>query len=256
MPQPALKANEISGELIDILASKSQISEMQFYRYLRDIEKLNDSASEAYLKALANGAYGRKDDAVAFFKEALKQNNSLIAQNYVVYLSDYGTYSEVHEAVSGLVEQFHTKLLVGSAYESNLFTGNIDKAIYYVKKLISMVDEKDADMLKSLASTALKRSTLFKQTTGISDSEFQDIAKRVVDVMDSYKVSPIAVSFFAVPEENMSSYVMAVNTLDVDVLSDMNLDIAFSLAENDSLIGKPFSVWFEGSTKEAIRASL
>ncbi|HHG8589858.1 TPA: hypothetical protein ACPYUC_002337 [Citrobacter koseri] len=254
MPQPALKANEISSELVDILASKTKISEMQFYRYIRDIEKLKDSSSEDYLKALAHGAYGRKDVAVAFFKEALKQKNSIIAQNYVVYLSDYGTYSELHEAVSQLVDHFHTQLMVGSAWESYLFMGNIDKAIHYAHKLMGMVDEKDADMLRTLASTAKQQYALFKKTTGISDSEFQDIALRVVGVLDSYKVNPIAVSFFAVPEEKTSSYVMAVNTFDADVLSDMNLDIAFSLAENDSLIGKPFSVWFEGGSKETIRA--
>ncbi|EOX9504191.1 TPA: hypothetical protein MC588_004404 [Citrobacter amalonaticus] len=256
MPQLALKANEISNELVDILANKTELTEMQFYRYIKDIEKLHDNSSEDYLKALANAAYGRKDAAVAFFEESLKQNNSLIAQNYIVYLNDYGTYTEVYEAVERLVDRFYTPTMVDHAWETNLFTGHIDKAIFYVEKLINMVDEKEADMLKNLAANALKQSRLFKRTTGISDHEFQDIAKRVVDVMDNHKVSPIAISFYAVPEEKTSSYVMSVNTLNPDVLSDMNLDIAFSLAENDGLIGKPFSVWFEGSTEDAVRASL
>lgn len=102
MPQPALKANEISSELIDILAARNTISEMQYFRYIRDIEKLRDSASEDYLKALANGAFGRKDTAVAFFEEALKHNNLIIAQNYVVYLNDYGSFREVEQVVNRL----------------------------------------------------------------------------------------------------------------------------------------------------------
>ena len=73
--------------------------------------------------------------------------------------------------------------------------------------------------------------------------------------MADHKVSPVAMSFCSIPEERTSSYVMAVNTEDSDVLSDMNLDIAFSLAENESLIGKPFSVWFEGRLEEPARAS-
>lgn len=68
MPQLALKANEISNELVDILANKTELTEMQFYRYIKDIEKLHDNSSEDYLKALANAAYGRKDAAVAFLK--------------------------------------------------------------------------------------------------------------------------------------------------------------------------------------------
>ena len=110
-------------------------------------------------------------------------------------------------------------------------------------------------MVKHLAATALAQSTTFKSTTGITDEEFQDIANRIVDIMTYHKVGPVAMSFCSVPEERTSSYVMTVNTEDTDVLSDMNLDIAFSLAENESLIGKPFSVWFEGHSEEPARAS-
>lgn len=255
MPQLALKANEISSELIDILAARGTISEMQYYRYLRDIEKLRDSASEDYLKALANGAFGRKDTAVAFFEEALKHNNLLIAQNYVVYLNDYGSFREVEQAVNRLVERYNSPTMLSHAWEANLFSGRIDKALYYAERLISMVDEKEAEMVKHLAATALAQSTTFKSTTGITDEEFQDIANRIVDIMTHHKVGPVAMSFCSVPEERTSSYVMTVNTEDSDVLSDMNLDIAFSLAENDSLIGKPFSVWFEGHSEEPARAS-
>ncbi|MFE8049267.1 hypothetical protein [Brenneria goodwinii] len=255
MPQLALKANEISSELIDLLASKTSISEMQFFSYLRDIEKLRYSAYEDYLKALANGAFGRKDVAVAFFEEALKQNNSLIAENFIVYLSDYGSFREVEEAVNRLVDRFYTPTMLNYAWEVNLFTGCIDKALYYAERLISMVREKEAELVKHLAATALAQSTLFKRTTGITDPEFQDIADRVVDVMANHKVNPVALSFCSIPEEKTSSYIMTVNTSDSDVLSDMNLDIAFSLAENDSFIGKPFSVWFEGRSEDTTRAS-
>lgn len=255
MPQLALKANEISSELIDILASRGSISEMQYFRYLRDIEKLRDSASEDYLKALANGAFGRKEAAVAFFEEALKQNNVLIAQNYIVYLNDYGNFREVEQVVNRLVERYNTPTMLSHAWEANLFLGRIDKALNYAERLISMVDEKEAELVKHLAATALAQSTMFKTATGMTDQEFEDIANRVVDIMANYKVGPVAMSFCSIPEERTSSYIMAVKTVDTDVLSDMNLDIAFSLAENDSLIGKPFSVWFEGHSEESARAS-
>ena len=255
MPQPALKANKISSELIDILAARDTISEMQYFRYIRDIEKLRDSASEDYLKALANGAFGRKDTAVAFFEEALKHNNLIIAQNYVVYLNDYGSFREVEQVVNRLVERYNSPTMLSHAWEANLFLGRIDKAIYYAERLIGMVDEKEAELVKHLAATALVQSTTFKSATGITDEELQYIANRIVDIMSDNKVSPVAMSFCSIPEERTSSYVMTVNTEDSDVLSDMNLDIAFSLAENENLIGKPFSVWFEGRLEEPARAS-
>lgn len=256
MPQLALKANEISSELIDILASKTQISEMQYYRYLKDIEKLRDSSSEDYLKALANGAYGKKDAAVAFFEEAAKQGGELVAQNYIVYLSDYGTYREVQDVVNRFAGRYISRTMFGHAWETNLFMGDIDAALYFAERLISIADEKEAEMVTDRAASALAQTTQFKQFSGVSDDEFKDIANRVVDVMDSHGVSPVALSFFSIPEEQTSSYVMTVDTVDPDVLSDMNLDIAFSLAENDSLIGKPFSVWFEGSQEDTQRACI
>ncbi|MFD2021164.1 hypothetical protein ACFSKS_04695 [Pseudocitrobacter faecalis] len=115
MPQLALKANEISIELIEMLTSKSQLSEMQFYRYLKDIEKLRDGVSESYLKALANAAYGRKDVAVAFFEDALKHNNDVVAQNYIVYLNNYGTYQEVQEVVNRLTKVYGNRTMLSHA---------------------------------------------------------------------------------------------------------------------------------------------
>lgn len=41
-----------------------------------------------------------------------------------------------------------------------------------------------------------------------------------------------------------------VKTDDIDVIADMNIDIAFSLAENENLAGKRFSVWYRGTQEE------
>ncbi|MFD2021165.1 hypothetical protein ACFSKS_04700 [Pseudocitrobacter faecalis] len=111
-------------------------------------------------------------------------------------------------------------------------------------------------MVKHLAATALVETKLFKRTSGVTDDQFKDIAVRVIGVAHNHKVKPVSLSFYSVPEEKTSSYVMTVDTLDPDVLSDMNLDIAFSLAENDELIGKNFSVWFEGVQEESDCANI
>ncbi|GKJ27968.1 hypothetical protein NUKP24_21040 [Klebsiella variicola] len=247
MPQAMPKANQISSELIDILASKNRISEMDFYRYIREIEKLRDFESEDYLKALANGAFGRKDEAVAFFEEAVKQDIDIVAQNYVVYLNDYGTHREVLNVVNRFAEKFRSRTMLGYAWETNLFMGDIDKAMYYAEIYAKSADEEEAEAMRHAAETALEKSNLFKRNSGLTDSEYSDIAYRVMDVVDSKGMNPIELDFAFIPEENISAYIMTVNTLDSDILSDMNLDIAFSLAENDDLLGKNFSVWFKGA---------
>ncbi|AGN84939.1 hypothetical protein [Enterobacter sp. R4-368] len=250
MPQAELKANEIGSELIDLLQAKSSITEMEFYRYIKDIEKLKDRVSEDYLKALANGVYGRKDIAIDFFEASLKQNSDIFAQNYVVYLNDYGTFRETRDLVNRLVPQYGSRTMIGHAWETNLFMGDIDKALYFANKFISIVDESEGEKMSRIAASALKDTTEFKQTVGITDEDYKDLANRVVDVMDAYHVKPRVLEFFSVPEEQTSSYIMFVNSDDIDILSDMNLDIAFSLAENDNLVGKKFSVWFKGNIEE------
>lgn len=250
MPQAAPKSNQISNELIDILVSKQSLTEMQFYRYIKDIEKLKDSQSESYLKALANGAYGRRDTAIAFFEEALQQNSDVIAQNYIVYVNDYGSYKQLSELVNRLVKQYRSPRMLGFAWETNLFNGDINKALHFAEKFIRSAEEKEAEKMKDVAATALAETTVFKKISGVTDDDFMDIAQRVITTADSHNVNPMTLRFFSIPEENTSSYVMKVNTSNPDILSDMNLDIAFSLAENDNLIGKKFSVWFEGISEE------
>lgn len=250
MPQARPKANLIGSELIDLLQAKSSLTEMEFYRYIKDIEKLNDKTAEDYLKALANGVYGRKDAAVAFFEASLTQNIDIYAQNYVVYLNDYGTFREMSEVVNRLVHHYGSRTMIGHAWETNLFMGDVDKALYYAKKFTSIVDESEGEKMSHIAASALEDTTEFKQTAGISDEDYKDLALRVVDVIDAHNLKPRVLQFFSVPEEQTSAYVMFVNTDDIDILSDMNLEIAFSLAENENFVGKKFSVWFKGHIEE------
>lgn len=250
MPQAEPKANEIASELIDLLQDRTIISQMDFYRYIREIEKLNDKVSEDYLKALANGAFGRKDVAVAFFESSLSQNIDTFAQNYVVYLNDYGTFREKQNLVNRLMAQYGSRTMIGFAWETNLFMGDIEKAMHFADRFISIVTADEGEHMARIAAMALAETTKFKEAAGISDSDYQDLAVRTLDVLDLHQVQPVALEFFDIPEEQTSSYVMLVNTTDIEKLSDMNLDIAFSLAENENLVGKKFSVWFKGAPEE------
>ncbi|MBM6605533.1 hypothetical protein JTF19_05055 [Enterobacteriaceae bacterium RIT814] len=251
MTQPATVADELSNTLIDMLTSRAEMPEMEFYRCIKKIENLQDHYSEAYLKALANAVYGRFDDAVAFFETALNQEQDLvIAQNYIVYLFEYGSLKDVQELTNRVAEQFVSKTILSHAWESHLFTGEIEQALKYASRIIKITDGEEAEAMRQIASQALAETNYFKERAGLSDQEFKEIATCITSIMGAHKVRPVSIAFHSINEENTTAYVMTVESDDADLLAEMNMEVAFTLAGVDSLIGKNFSAWFEGGVRE------
>ncbi|EPP7093066.1 hypothetical protein [Klebsiella michiganensis] len=251
MPKAARKSNQIADELIDVLMSKTKIEDFTFRKYLREIDKLNDRFSEDYLKALACAAHGRKDDAVAFFEASLAYGVDTYAMNYTIFLSEYGTHKELKELVSRLATKYGSKTMLTFGWETNLFTGNIQTALYYADRYIAIAEDKEAEAMKDDAYGIAVESEKFKNNAGLSEEQYKDIAQRMIDVADKHEVRASSIFFHFVPEEKTAAYILTVKTDDIDLIADMNLDIAFSLAENESLAGKRFSVWYRGIPGEA-----
>ncbi|AUZ70354.1 MULTISPECIES: hypothetical protein [Citrobacter freundii complex] len=254
MPKAVPKSLEISIQLIDYLRLRKKLDDFNFRRYIRQIEGLNDRFSQDYLLALAYAANGRKDEAVSFFEESLKVGVDTYALNYAVYLEEYGLHRELYEVVNRLISRYGCKSMLRFGWETNLFTGKIDAALFYAERFITAAKGKEAEEMADDASGIIRDTKRFKECTGLTDDEYIDMAQRIVDVADSYGVRPAAIEFIFVPEEKSASYIMRVKTEDVDILSDMNIDIAFSLAENDSLAGKKLGVWYRGYSEEASNA--
>lgn len=250
MPKAVPKSLEISVQLIDHLRLRTQLDDFSFRRCLRDIENLNDHYSENYLKALAYAAYGRKDEAVQFFEESLRFGIDIYALNYAVYLEEYGLHRELHELVGRLISQYRCKTMLRFGWETNLFTGNIDTALSYAESFITAEEGKEAEAMQNDAKGIVRDTKRFKECSGLTDEEYRRMAQRVVDVADNYHARPSAIEFVFVPEEQSASYIMKVKAQDVETLSDMNIDIAFSLADDESLAGKKLGVWYQYDGEE------
>ncbi|WPU24475.1 hypothetical protein RI049_06900 [Cedecea neteri] len=255
MPTAVPKSFEISVQLIDHLRLKIQLDDFSFRRCLREIENLNDRYSEDYLKALAYAAYGKKDEAVEFFEESLKFGIDTYALNYAIYLDEYGLHRELHELVNRLSSRYGCKTMLEFGWETNLFTGNIDAALSYAERFTTSEQGKDAEKMQENAEGIVRDTKRFKECAGLTDEEYRRMAQRVVDVADNYHARPSAIAFVFVPEEQSASYVMKVKTQDVETLADMNIDIAFSLAEDETLAGKKLGIWYQYDDKEGSDAS-
>ncbi|HCP1111186.1 TPA: hypothetical protein OF761_001593 [Escherichia coli] len=124
MLQPAKKASVISAGLTKYLKDGVRIDDFNFRRMLREIEALRDPVSEDYLLALVYGAHGQVNEAIGFFERSLQVcHNKVVAKNFLVFLSDYGTLKKSFETSIKLAESFVSPFIYLQAYENSLFNG-------------------------------------------------------------------------------------------------------------------------------------
>ncbi|CVA87215.1 hypothetical protein [Serratia marcescens] len=246
MPQPLPKFVEINDELTDRLSAGSVLSEMEFYRYIRSIEAVNDRAVQSYLYAMANAAYGQKEKAVAFFEEALSYRVDIAPDNYLAYINDAGSFSEVKELSHRLAKSVVKKQIFHSAYQTSIFSGNLEQASFYAKKYINIADVKESQEMASSLSDATKEIQKFKERSGLSDADFQMVADATIRVVETHGCKISGLSYQSIREESAHSYVVLVKSSDPEKVAEMNIDLAFALADYDQLTDKRFSAWFKG----------
>lgn len=56
--------------------------------------------------------------------------------------------------------------MLGYAWESNLFMGDIDKAMYYAEIYAKSANEEDAEAMRHAAETALEKAICLKDIQG------------------------------------------------------------------------------------------
>lgn len=246
MPQVATKASKISSELTVYLTEGERLDDISFRRYLRDIDALKDHVVEDYLKALAFGAYGRVDDAIAHFELSLKTcRNEVVAKNFLVYLSDFGTLRKSFLTSIELAEQFVSPFIYLHAYENCIFQGQMDLAEKYYHSYSKLFSGEELDSMENKLEDVLFDVNYFKEVANLSGNEYELLLEKVTNVLDEHKVHPSALKFYGISEEKVNAMILVAKTSDVEKLADMNVELAFLLAEYDCLIQKNFSVWFE-----------
>ncbi|EKN4195068.1 TPA: hypothetical protein ACV98Q_000733 [Yersinia enterocolitica] len=248
MPQAIPKSVELTNELIDVLASDQTLSEMSFRRYVKLIERLNDFSSHDFLLALANAAYNRVDDALEYFRMAMQKSpNSVVAGNYLAFVNKSCSLFEVAALSAKFSSSYGFIDFYFTAYQSNLFIGQFEQASYFAKKFIKVSERKEAERMQHVIASAELRLDEFKKLANLTDAQYKLIAETAVHVMESHNQRVSALSFSTVKEENANAYILLVKCHDPEVISDMNMDLAFSLADHEELYDKNFSAWFQGS---------
>ncbi|HFQ6845271.1 MAG: hypothetical protein E6Y18_06175 [Serratia marcescens] len=250
MPQPLPKYVEINDELTDRLSADSVLSEMEFYRYIKSIESIKDKAMQNYLFAMTYAAYGEKEKAIPFFEQAISDGVIIAPNNYLAYINNVGTFTEVRDLSLRLAQLYVNKQILHTAYQSCLFSGDIEQATLYAVRYINIAEGKESQEMAKTLAEAKKEVSKFKEIVGLSDDDFKKIAGNAIHVLEHHGAKISGLAYQSIQEEHSSSYVVMVKGNDPEKIAEMNIDLAFALADCEQLTDKRFSAWFRGQEGE------
>lgn len=250
MPQPLPKYVEINDELTDRLSTDSLLSEMEFYRYFKSIDSLKDKAMQNYLFAMAYAAYGEKEKAIPFFEQAIRDGVTIAPNNYLAYINNVGTFSEVRELSLRMAKTYVNPQIYHTAYQGCLFSGDLEQATIYAKKYINIAEGKESQKMANTLADATKEVQKFKEKVGLSDDDFKKIAVTAIQILEHHDEKISGLAYQSIQEERSSSYVVMVRSCDPEKIAEMNIDLAFALADCEQLTDKRFSAWFRGRENE------
>ncbi|OTA14325.1 hypothetical protein Xbed_03693 [Xenorhabdus beddingii] len=252
MTQPLLKKDALADELTDALMRGDSITEFELRRYLNDIEKYSSGIELAYLKALANGLANKKGKAIEYFEIALQIPNIVYAGNYLAYIHHRGLFSERRELSQKLARQYESPSFCFMAYQVNIFHGDVCSANEFYEKYLKLSQEKESGPVIKNFQGAKTMLQDFLDGSGLNRDQVAIIANNIIDVIDNHrvKVSGIEIISAIGHEEKVNMYSLSVYTDDVELLTTMNLELSYKLAEYDELLDKKFSALIRGDKRE------
>ncbi|WP_174634521.1 hypothetical protein [Yersinia thracica] len=252
MPSAVPKSLELSHELTALLQRGDVLSEMSFFRYIREIEKLKstDKVTKQYLSALAHAANGRKREAIELFEASTLLPDPIKANNYLAYIASRGSMVEYKNLAIRLAQCYESKDFALSAHDCCMYFGETTLMKKFAEKFNKLSNKDEVAEMKGKFHSAYEIVNRFKTMTGLSDSDLSLVAKCVFSVIDKNECHAESVSFMSLDEEKSNSYIVTVDSDDIDKIADMNIDLSFSLAEHDELLDKQFSAWFLGTRSD------
>lgn len=88
----------------------------------------------------------------------------------------------------------------------------------------------------------------FLEKAQLDDSAKSKLVDAILEVMSEKGVNVHSFSIIAGSphDKYLNMYDITLDTANVDLLADANMDLAYKLAKHDELLGKNFSVWLSG----------
>lgn len=247
MISPLQKTNEISRELSSYIDDGKLLQPLEFRRYLREIEKIKDMRAYEYLMAMVNGANGSHKAAMEWFEKALRHGEPVIAENYLVYLSKNFKYIDYVNESLALAEAYPGNIdIYRKALKGRIFSCDINGVERVAHELSRMLPAKEREDVMIQASNVIEQARKFAVSAGMDDDDLTALSEILLGIAEQAKATYSQLTYFSMVEEGTNALIFHVQTDNSDLLSEMNFDLAMTLANEDRFVGKKFSSWFRG----------
>lgn len=253
--QPIPLTEQLHSELTSFLKRDEVISEFQVAQYLKKISKHADGLYAVYLKGMVYAAAGRKSEAVKFFELSIQSEEFIYHANYLAYLDNNGAFPEWKELAEKFSDKFSTvKSFAKSCVTANIFTLDCDRADYFLDRYVKLHDQGSPKVVDFISNYHKQKDAInkFLETASFDICAKNALVDSVNHVLtdNNLQIKEMKCITGTPHDKYLNVFNITVNSSDVDLLTDINIEVAYQLAEKDELIGKNFSVWLSGEEAE------
>ncbi|EME1467899.1 hypothetical protein V3510_005281 [Serratia marcescens] len=244
---PQADISEAISVLSHCIDSGSELDQLTFRRYLKKFENIPDEPTKLMLFGLAYGAVKEYPTAIAFFKDAVSYKDDVVARNYLTFLGRILHFEMYREESERLAKEYNSFPLCIRARNAAYADGNGELSLFFTRKAISLTsDDKTVRRLEMEAKHHIGSLDKFASLSGLSSRELQELSRSVTDVARKHGVLSIATEFYVSSDNHDLAIINDVLTMNEDLISDMDIEIACALAMNEKYSDKNVSAWYRG----------
>ncbi len=246
--QPIHKSEELLNLLQDQIVRENVCTDFEFIQFIREINKYSTGLEKNYLKALAYSLYNKIEQAIDFFELSLQFNNVDYARNYLAVINQRSSNKKYLKLLYRFADEYESVSFTLLAYQTSIYIANLKLAEHYLNKICKLSNKEKADKYKN--NFERTKSALLKYCflSGLNEDELMKLVSMAISILDNHQVKIVGVNYTnaSVHNEESNIFIMTAECDDADILSEMNLQLAYELAEHKEFLGKNFSIFING----------
>lgn len=247
MPAQQLsKCGELIGILWNYIDNDTHLDRATIAQIEKDI-RLLAVAERPYVTAWLKVAQKKHEDAVAWFKDALRSDDTVVATNYLAYLGASAHNYEHRLELFRLEEAFCTPTIRRVSRIAAFCIGNEKLVRKYTLRMAALLDGEEREQIISEGEFMVERIGDFKRATNLSSTEIEQLCDDAEAIANKYGVNCIGVNYY-LSSDDENAFILRAQTQDAQVLADMNMELIGLLCKEE-YVGRPFTSWFQSEAK-------
>lgn len=251
MPVPKSNLNEVMEYVVSCIDNRKMLSEFEYHSYMRLSDTIPDDSRRLVSKALVSGATGKSEDAIAFFEKSIMLQDAFADRNYLAYLLLICRYDLYCEAVFRVAKYRDSCELCREARDAAYASGNVEHGLFFARKAASLIADdvvKGEFMAQSKSNAEMIES--FMSLGGLSQEDISALTMTGVKIAKGKSIPFTGVEYYISSDLSDLGMIMYVFCDDIEVMSDMDIELAITLVENEKLAHYKGTAWFRTSKKE------